>query len=246
MGIWRNNFRVTSFSVDAKRKITIPTICNFLQDSANNHAINRKIGVDNLLKKNQMWVLSRMKMEIEKYPKWRDELSVETWVKETERVFAFRDFQIYNEIGERMIAATTSWAVVDVERRRLQSLEYFKEHTEILDRFALEELAAKLPTVKNADWVSKHIVIYDDIDMNQHANNVKYIEWSLSAFPISLRKEFYIKIIEINYLAELYLGDEVEILYKRDEKNPLLFTSSMKRISDGKEICRVRTTWKKE
>jgi medium-chain acyl-[acyl-carrier-protein] hydrolase len=54
---------------------------------------------------------------------------------------------------------------------------------------AVEDLRAfdhrlnKLPKIDAADVESRFFVRYHDLDINQHVNNVRYIEWLLESIP---------------------------------------------------------------
>lgn len=66
-----------------------------------------------------MWVLSRLHVQIQKYPLWRDRIQVETWA--TSRlggVRAYRDFRLLDANDEPVGAATSLWLLLDVNTRR--------------------------------------------------------------------------------------------------------------------------------
>ena len=53
-----------------------------------------------------------------------------------------------------------------------------------------------------------------DIDIVNHANNVKYLEWCLNALDSKYILRQKIKGFEMNFLRELSLNDEVTIAQK--------------------------------
>ncbi|MFM6927937.1 MAG: acyl-[acyl-carrier-protein] thioesterase, partial [Bdellovibrio sp.] len=50
-----------------------------------------------------------------------------------------------------------------------------------------------------------------DLDINQHVNNCKYAQWILDSIPYDLHKSLKLNSYSVNFLAETYLGDKVEV-----------------------------------
>ncbi|MBN2256145.1 MAG: hypothetical protein JW736_10585, partial [Deltaproteobacteria bacterium] len=84
-------------------------------------------------------------------------------------------------------------------------------------------------------------VSYRDLDMNEHVNNVRYIEWIIDSFPLEFLRNHTLKELEINYLAEALYADEISLGH--ENRGPLTFLHSMTRPIDNTHICRARTTW---
>ena len=64
-----------------------------------------------------------------------------------------------------------------------------------------------------------YTVKYSDIDMNNHVNSMKYIQWVIDTLPIEKIKKG-IKKIDINYIKEALYGDELLIQhYSKEEKD---------------------------
>ena len=64
-----------------------------------------------------------------------------------------------------------------------------------------------------------YTVKYTDIDMNNHVNSMKYIQWVIDTLPIEKIKKG-IKKIDINYIKEALYGDELLIQhYSKEEKD---------------------------
>lgn len=79
--------------------------------------------------------------------------------------------------------------------------------------------------------------------MNEHVNNVRYIEWIIDSFPLDFIRNRTLKELEINYLAEALYDNEIYI--GREDKEGSLFLHSLMRPADNVEICRARTVWEK-
>ena len=74
----RLNIRVKTYDTYPNGKLSIPSLLNFLQEAAGLHAIKLKFGMDDLNARNETWVLSRMRVEIDRWPEKGDDIVVET------------------------------------------------------------------------------------------------------------------------------------------------------------------------
>ena len=75
--------------MDPKSRAHLTSICNFLQEGAGAHAESAGFGFEDMMKRNQVWVLSRLKIEIEDYPIWQQEVELKTWSRGRDGIFYF-------------------------------------------------------------------------------------------------------------------------------------------------------------
>jgi medium-chain acyl-[acyl-carrier-protein] hydrolase len=65
-----------------------------MQESAYLHAEHLGVGHTQLAPLQMSWVLSRMRIEISRWPKWGDTVRLRTWPSGRDRLFYYRDFEI--------------------------------------------------------------------------------------------------------------------------------------------------------
>ena len=244
--LWTSAYLVNSYEVDARGKVTLPTLGKLMQETAYNHANHLGFGYHQLKEKNLFWVLSRLSIKVDKYPNWGDKIQIRTWPTGVERLFAYRDFRILDEQGTPIGAAGSAWLMLDVEKRRPQRPDELKDRIKSLpaDR-ALEERPAKIPPPSTVTPGVFFPVRYSDLDLYNHVNNAKYIEWILDSFPGELHREFEVAVFEINFLYETKIGDEVAIHTEKLGDSPPAFRHGIKRKQDDRDVCLARTEWKK-
>jgi medium-chain acyl-[acyl-carrier-protein] hydrolase len=245
--IWTDEYLISSYEVDAKGKASLPTLSKFMQETAYNHADHLEFGYHQLKEKNLFWVLSRLLIKINKYPKWGDKIQIRTWPSGMERLFAFRDFRILDKQGNPIGAASTAWLMLDAHKRRPQRPDELKARIKLLpNERALEDKPAKVPGLSSPVEGAFFPVRYSDLDLYNHVNNAKYIEWILDSFPEEMHREFAVTEFEINFLSEAKIGDEAAIHTEKLEDASPAFRHCIKRKADNRDICRARTGWKKE
>ena len=197
--VWVDEYTIRSYEVDTQRKATLPTLCRFLQETAYHHAHNLKLGYAHLKEKNQFWVLSRLLIKMTKYPEWGGRVEIHTWPSGVERLFALRDFKIVDNKDVSLGAAVSAWLILDSEKRRPRRPDFLKEEIgDLVGEPALEERPVKIPNIISAPKGPVFPVRYSDLDLYNHVNNVKYIQWILDSYPVEMHREFEISKVEIS------------------------------------------------
>ena len=202
-GTWKESFKIMAYMVDQQRRLTIPMLSNLFQEVAGNHANFRKLGFFEMQSNNRFWVLNRFRLAVEEFPLWLDEVEVHTWVSMMRGPFSNRHFAIFKN-GKQLASAFTFWVAIDFNTHkpvRINSEEVVILEDEIADCGPAE----KLSPFENGTKIGAYKVQNSDIDMLGHVNNVKYPEWLFN----HLDPNTPIKKLEINYLKETHLGDEV-------------------------------------
>ena len=202
-------------------------LCNLFQLTAATHSEVGGISFSDMQKFNQAWVLSKMRVEINRLPKWKEIVTVKTWIKSLENSRSTRCLQLY--VGdEKLVGCETFWAVFNTKTRRPEALALPHEHFEKFpNENATEKSYAKINILQESETVAEHRVLLSDLDIVNHANSVKYLEWCLDYVNSELLLNQNLNAFEMNYLKEVSLHDSIII-----GKNENIFTIS----KDGK-VC---------
>lgn len=204
-------------------RLKFPELTNLLQLSASEHATQGGLGFIDLQKSNQSWVLNRMRIEIYSMPKRLENIDVVTWIRELKGVKSLREFTV-EQNGERRIGVSSLWAVFNTETRRLDTLKVPYDHlTFYPDETGSIIENSRVSLVEEADEVYQYTVSFSDLDIVNHVNNTKYLEWCLNFIDPSIILEEKIQAIDQNFIKELSLGNEVTI-YKKTTSDSISFT----------------------
>lgn len=186
-------------------------LCNILQLTAAEHADLGGISFTDMQEFDQAWVLSRMRIEIDFLPKWRDTITVKTWIVSLENSRSVRVLEIFKN-QRKIISSETFWVVINTKIRRPENLALPHEHFEKFhDTFSTEKRVQKIQVPKDSKKVGNHTVVFSDLDVVNHVNNVKYLEWCLDLIDPNILLHHILKSIDMNFLNELLLNDNVEI-----------------------------------
>jgi acyl-ACP thioesterase len=198
-------------------------LCNILQLTAAAHSDVGGISFSDMQEFHQAWVLSRMRVEITEMPKWKDTVTVKTWINTLENSRSVRALEIHLN-GKKIIGCETYWAVFNTQIRRPEALALPYDHFELYpEQKATQETFSKINLNNETEVLFEKTVVLSDLDIVNHVNNVKYLEWCLDFVEDELILNQKIASFEMNFLKELSLKDKV-IIHENFTKEALIFS----------------------
>lgn len=214
-------------------------LCNILQLTAAAHSEKGGFSFVDMQVYDQAWVLSRIRIEVAQLPKWKDVISVTTWINALEHSKSTRAMEVSIN-GKKIIGIETFWVVFNTKTRRAEQLMVSHDHCEKYpDRKATILPFSKIEIKESKSLLFERKVVLSDLDIVNHVNNVKYLEWCLDIADDSRILSNQIASFEMNFLRELSLGDVVEVHEQIDEKSTV-FTIS----KSGKSVFALLVNWK--
>lgn len=237
-------FKIASYQMDEKGNATLTSLAGLFQEMAGNHANANGFGFNQMIKNGHIWVLTRLKIEIRKFPVWGEKINVSTWVVNREKFFSRRDFQIHNQKNELLVSATSGWMLLDFSTKRPKLVDGIEMDIPMHpEKLAINGELPKIESVGISDVKTDYEVRYSDLHIANHVNNVMYTRILLDSYSYDWRKSKVPKSFEINYLAEAKYADELEINNSKPIGENNLVVQEMKRKSDDKIICRAKVEW---
>jgi medium-chain acyl-[acyl-carrier-protein] hydrolase len=237
--VYSHNWEINFLQCTPNGLLKHTEICNLLQLTAGYHAELGGLSFTDMQGHDQAWVLSRMRVEIDELPKWRDIVTVKTWIHDLQGSRSVRALEMY--IGNRkIIGAMTFWAVFNTKLRKAEPLALPHDHFEKYpDRVATTESFIKINMNRDTALHSERKVVLSDLDIVFHANNVKYLEWCLDAIDHRPILKPQLQSFDMNFLRELKLGDSVQ-LFTGHEEGQTYFTA----VKEDKPCFALQLNWK--
>lgn len=236
-------FQVRAYEIDPSGKLTMANLCNYLQEAAGQHAHALKVSSPQLMENGITWVLARLHVQMRKMPNWQENVTIETWPAQIDRLFAVRDFRIFVD-NEEIGVATSAWVLMDLKSRRpLRRFpaEITDVHPEKPVR-ALNDSFKKLQPVETAENPTELPIRADDIDINSHVNNAVFIALLEDNLPESRRNKHQLIEIEIEFRGEAFQGDTL-IGRRGVDGHQNEFYHSLTRRENNAEVIRARTVY---
>jgi medium-chain acyl-[acyl-carrier-protein] hydrolase len=239
--VWSESLKIRSYDVDFTGRATSASLFRYFLEAAWNHAEALGVGYRHLASQGKFWVLSRLRIEAQRYPAWGSVGTLRTWPRTGTALFAMRDFEIVDETGTVMVAGASAWVVLDDASKRPQRMTGLLPGREGLStRAALARDPEKLPGGETWDRHSSATVRYTDIDVNGHVGSSRYVGWILDDYPLEFHRAHSVRVLEVNYLGETLVGESLNI--RTRQAGPTEFRHSLA-IDNGDEVCRARLEW---
>ena len=171
---------------------------------------------------NAVWVLARMHVRFLRMPVRYQQISLETWHKGIRSVFFLRDFLVRDGAGEVLVEATSSWAIMEQDQRRVLRPDGLLDIIPAGPQQpgdAIAEPCGKvvMPRGFTPVKVTDHVVRYSDVDSNHHVNNTRYTAWAMDCLPDALTFAHALREIEINFNREARPGETVALYHAAAE-----------------------------
>ncbi|MGM0674018.1 MAG: acyl-[acyl-carrier-protein] thioesterase [Spirochaetota bacterium] len=203
---------VRSYDADHVGRLKPSSLFNYFQEAAWHHAEVLGFGYKALLSHNLFWVISRIRLEWDHPLYWGDELTIETWPKGIATLFALRDFVVRSSDGVEAVRATSSWLTLDLESKRPRRPDRVMDTSMLnADDHAIEELPAKLTVPDDLSLADTRRARYSDLDVNQHVNNARYVDWLFDALPLNQDAQTVFRRLNVQFTGEARYGAELEV-----------------------------------
>ncbi|XP_023001057.1 palmitoyl-acyl carrier protein thioesterase, chloroplastic-like [Cucurbita maxima] len=272
--VYGQTFIIRSYEIGPDKTATMETLMNLLQETALNHVTCSGIAGNDFGATREMslrkliWVVTRVHVQVQRYSCWGDVVEIDTWVDAAGKNGMRRDWIIRDYHTREIITrATSTWVIMNRETRRLSKIP--DQVREELTPFYLNRIA--IPTDKNdsekidkltdetADRIRSGLAPrWNDMDANQHVNNVKYIGWILESVPINVLEDYDLTSMTLEYRRECRQSNLLESLtstttaaaaaaasaaIEEPPKNNLQYTHLLRMQPNKAEIVRARTQW---
>ncbi len=214
---YRIDYFLSAGECNAQRVIPLPMLVQRVIEVATMHANTLDIGYARLLKYNMAWVLSRLTIDMRRYPAINERFSLITWIETINRHFSARNVEVLDGNGETIGYVRTIWVAIDMSTRRGADMTPFIGDVTVSDRECPIDPQTKLPGVSDPDMVKVHQFQYCDIDFNRHVNTTRYIEAILNQWGVEFFDHNKVRRFEIAFIAETHYDDVVDVKLKNTE-----------------------------
>ncbi|MCC8119379.1 MAG: acyl-[acyl-carrier-protein] thioesterase [Bacteroidales bacterium] len=234
--IFTQQYFLTPAECNPEKRMPITLLINRLIEIATLHADTLGIGYESLVERKGTWVLSRVAVEMHRFPEVNEHYTIRTWVSSINRLFSERDFEILDGDGATIGWARTMWAVLNVETRAVADISHMEWIRDVIpDKQCPVNKPGRLKPL--AQYTSMpYTFTYCDLDFNRHVNSSRYIELLLNQWTLDFHDHNRLCRFEIAYIHEAYYDERVEVRLCQD---PTAADTTLAELVDGdKALCR--------
>ncbi len=228
------DFRISLTMLGKSTNISNKGFLSILQDIAEMHSASIGYGVTDIEKTNYSWALLNWKVKILSRPKYGEIVTIKTWARQYTKLYCYRDFEVFNSKGESIAIISSKWILIDVLKGKIARLEntllelYQPENKSVFDIVELDKLSEPQSYLKTIDYTIRK----SDIDINEHVNNLCYLDIALEAFPGDSNEFNDLNEFEILYKHQIKINDKITASYcLENDKHCIVIKSA-----DGKTL----------
>ena len=181
-----------------------------MQEMAGKHAELLGVGRNALMQQGMVWVLTRVEVEMDRYPRHTDTVATEPFPMPVRRWFFPRYFIFRDEQGQEIGRAGSLWVLLDVNTRKMARPDtvarLMPDNSDLLAPLGLPATVAEVSGTLQTGVLCPQ---YTDLDMNGHVNNVKYMDWCCNALGIDTMRGKCLRRFDVNYDMEIRPGQEI-------------------------------------
>ena len=230
--------RITYYDLDCRGKLKLSALLRMVHVAADINAKNLGAGYDVLAPLGMTYVLQRFGLSIARMPQYDEEVNIRTWPSDVAKGTFLRRGDMYDKNGAKIMEWASLWLLFDINERKVLRPSALPVPLATLGDEGVTVMPEKIPITK--DWGQpfssfSHRVSYRDADTNMHMNNSIYGDLIGDAiFPPEILASTAApqpswKQVQINYLAEIRLGEEVEVSCRREGDDYLVIGTSGER-----------------
>ncbi len=228
--------------IDYDKSLKPFSLLNYFQDVASDNAEELGFGYSFITPKNLMWVLLKYRIEFNKYPVDIPYVTVKTEPRGYNRMFAYRDFEMY--AGKELLGrAFSMWSLVDIDSLAIANVEKALQNPNFSKFEAREDDLSfeKIQPMEKVELQKEFEVRYNDLDVNRHANNGNYIVWAFEPLSFEFKSKYKPKTIDLFYKKEIKYGEKlISQVQFTNEKTTLHY---LQHAQTGDDLCLIQCNW---
>ena len=128
---FRQEYFLTAAECNPEKEMPLSLVMTKIIEVATLHANSWGVGYADMIRNNEGWVLSRVTIEMLRYPKVNEAYTFTTWIEDYNRHFSQRNMEITDHNGEVIGYARTIWMVINFATREssdISQLSYLREN----------------------------------------------------------------------------------------------------------------------
>jgi len=220
-------YQLRYFEMDRQGTISPTTILTLLEETAAEHCYDIGYSLYSLEKQNIGWVLVSGTIDMLRYPRYKEDIVVRTWISKYTLVRGYRENIIFDGSGRVIGKAQGIWVFYDIARKKpVPIFDEIKSGWGVNQEISRE---VDVDTIKVINDDLGHQLEYDihksDVDSNRHVNNIKYYHWLVESLPGDITDEYVLKRVNAKFYSEAKYGEKIRIHIKHEpDRNAFLHT----------------------
>lgn len=215
MSVYEHIYTIDYIDIDENNRLTTRNFIKYMQEIAGSHSSSVGYGLDDLMKVNMAWIILNWRIKIFSRPKCKDRIIIKTWVSKFDKIYSFREFEVYDEHNNLIAIASSKWVLKNHSTKTIVRItpEIVNAYDCINKSVFEDDLDKKVIVPESVDNYYEYIIQRRDIDTNHHVNNLYYIDFAYEALPDEVYNNILFSNVEIFYKKEIRYKEKIVCCY---------------------------------
>ena len=225
MAIFTYEYKTRYTDVGSNNKLTLKALVATLQQAAISHSEQAGYGVSTIHQTHLAWLLLDWKVQIISYPNSNEILTVKTWPRVFDKLYSYRDFEVFDSNNNLIAIASSKWFAIDTVSKKIRKLtpEITEAYGEPITKCVFENaFNEKLKVPENLKLNFNYEIQRRDIDTNGHVNNLNYIDFALETLDEDVYNSNIFHNLEVIYKKEIKLHEKVNCHYSFENNKHII------------------------
>ncbi len=214
--ILRQPIYIDSERCDMYERLRADALFLLMQNAAGEHAERLGAGRTQLVKSNTAWVLTRVSVRMQRWPKWGTRMTLTT-APGAGRAGLYRRYFEFTDENGLLGHATTLWTVIDLEKRAIVTPDKAPLVPQAADFTPLLPSPVKVRPLDGPSVNTPYHCQYTDADLNGHINNAAYIRFLENSLPTDRLERHGLRELDVCYHHEIKPGRDINLRLIRQE-----------------------------
>lgn len=229
MAIFTYEYKIRYNDVGSDNKLTLKALVTTLQQAAISHSEEAGYGVSHINQTHLAWLLLDWKVQVIAYPNSNETLTVKTWPRVFDKLYSYRDFEVFDSNNNLVAIASSKWFAIDTESKKIRKLtpEITEAYGDPITKCVFENaFTEKLKVPEDLKLNFSYNIQRRDIDTNGHVNNLNYIDFALESLDEEIYNSNTFHNLEVIYKKEIKLHEKINCYYSFENDKHIITIKS--------------------
>lgn len=228
MSIYSEKIKLKYDDISKSNSLNIKSLIKYFGDIAGAHSSICGYGLNDIPNTHITWLLLDWKVKMFSHPPYGEELTINTWPRVIQKFYSYRDFEVFDRKNNLVAIASSKWIMINTETKRIEKITdtvvnaYGVEQKSVFE----EPLDEKPKIPNNLELDFTYSIQRRDIDINDHVNNLHYIDYALETLPEDVYNTNEFNNIEIHYKKEIKYGETINCYYSFENSKHIVTIKS--------------------
>jgi len=239
-------FELRYFDMNRYGVASPTTILTLLEETAAEHSHDIDFCLYSLERQNIGWVLISGIMDMVRYPKYKENINIRTWISKYTLVKGHRENIIYDDSGNIIGKAKGIWVFYDIEKKKpVPIIDEIKAKWGVNPEVSREVDLEKIKILNDIEHQLEYDILKSDVDSNKHVNNIRYFHWLIDSLPEEIMDNYFLKRINAKFFSEANFGEKIRVYSKNEMEQKVLLHTMRSNVND-RLLAAAHTIWEKK